>query len=402
MATPGGTDNLDVNVGDVSRYRRMETLLRERPQQFEFFQAVRLIERMFPNRAPVGRFVSPDKEVMRFNAHSAFPFPASQIQNILWDGATPILVVNFMGLTGPMGVLPLYYTELVLDRVRNKDYGIVQFFDLFNHRMISLFYQAWEKYRFTIAYERGERDKFSHHLMDLIGIGSLKMDNRLKVRDDSLLYYGGLLALRPRSAAALRRIIEDYFDVAVEIEQFTGSWFRLSAKDLCVFDRASTESEQLGGGAIVGDEIWHQQSGVRLHIGPMALDQYLDFLPSGSAYEPLKSLAKFAGRGELDFEVRLILKKDDVPPCELGAVSEEGPRLGWQADRRHVADRLGAALLHATDAGMVVKIPANPLELVHDLDAEAAEVCAVADPGQLEKLGRVDRPAREDDLTLRP
>jgi type VI secretion system protein ImpH len=300
-------------------------VLEKTPQQFEFFQAVRLIERLFPDRAPVGRFVSPDKEVMRFHAHSAFPFPSSQIQQILWDGEVPVLVVNFMGLTGPMGVLPLYYTEMILDRVRNRDFGIVEFFDIFNHRMISLFYQAWEKYRFTIAYERGERDKFSHHLMDLIGIGTPKLENRLHVADDSLLYYAGLLSMHVRSAAALQRIIEDYFEVPVAVEQFTGAWFRLSAKDLCVFDRASTESEQLGGGAVVGDEIWHQQSGVRLHLGPMPLEQYLDFLPSGTAYAPLQSLAKFAGRGELDFEVRLILKKDEVPVCELGGA----PRLGW-------------------------------------------------------------------------
>jgi type VI secretion system protein ImpH len=308
-----------------TRYALMEAKLRAAPQRFEFFQAVRLIERLLPDRAPVGRFVSPDKEVMRFTAHNAFPFPASQINQIIWDGDVPVLVVNFMGLTGPMGVLPLYYTELIIDRIRNKDHALERFFDMFNHRMISLFYQAWEKYRFTLAYERGERDKFSHHLMDLIGIGSSKLDNRLKVRDDSLLYYGGLLALRPRSAAALQRIIEDYFEVAVEIEQFTGAWYRLDAKDLCVFDKASTESEQLGGGAIVGDEIWHQQSGVRLHLGPMPLEQYLDFLPSGTAYAPLQSLAKFAGRGELDFEVRLILKQEEVPACELGGA----PRLGW-------------------------------------------------------------------------
>jgi len=320
MGTQSGTNDID-----VSPYIRMEAKLRANPCEFEFFQAVRLIERLLPDRAPVGRFVSPDKEVMRFNAHNAFPFPASQIQRLIWDGDVPVLVVNFMGLTGPMGVLPLYYTEMMLERIRNKDYGIIQFFDIFNHRMISLFYQAWEKYRFTLAYERGERDTFSHHLMDLIGIGSGDLQDRLRVRDDSLLFYGGLLALRPRSAVALQRIIEDYFEVPVEIEQFTGAWFRLAPKDLCVFDRASTESEQLGFGAVVGDEIWHQQSGVRLHLGPMGIEQYLDFLPTGSAYLPLQSLAKFAGRGELDFEVRLILKKDDVPPCELGAT----PRLGW-------------------------------------------------------------------------
>jgi type VI secretion system protein ImpH len=330
MATESRTDNPDVNQPNrdrqgADRYAKMEAKLRANPCEFEFFQAVRLIERLLPDRAPVGRFVSPDKEVVRFNAHSAFPFPASQIQSILWDGDVPVLVVNFMGLTGPMGVLPLYYTEMMLDRVRNKDFAIIQFFDIFNHRMISLFYQAWEKYRFTLAYERGERDKFSHHLMDLIGIGSTDLQNRLRINDDSLLYYGGLLALRPRSAAALQRMIEDYFEVPVEVEQFTGAWFRLTPRDLCVFDRASTESEQLGFGAVVGDEIWHQQSGVRLHIGPLRIDQYLDFLPSGTAYEPLQSLAKFAGRGELDFQVRLILKKDDVPPCELGGMQ----RLGW-------------------------------------------------------------------------
>ena len=77
-----------------------------------------------------------------------------------------------MGLTGPLGVLPHAYTELLLDRIRQKDTALRDFLDLFHHRIISLFYQAWEKYRFTIAYERGERDRFSHHLLDLIGLGT--------------------------------------------------------------------------------------------------------------------------------------------------------------------------------------------------------------------------------------
>ena len=77
-----------------------------------------------------------------------------------------------MGLFGPLGTLPLYYSEMIRERLRAKDTTMVAFFNIFNHRMISLFYQAWEKYRFTIAYERGERDRFSHHLLDLIGLGT--------------------------------------------------------------------------------------------------------------------------------------------------------------------------------------------------------------------------------------
>ena len=102
--------------------------------------------------------------------------------------------VNFMGLTGPEGVMPLYYTALLADRTRAGDLSAVDFFDLFNHRIISLFYLAWEKYRFSVAYEREGLDPFSHHLMDLIGMGTPGLQNRLPVLDDSLLYYSGLLA----------------------------------------------------------------------------------------------------------------------------------------------------------------------------------------------------------------
>jgi type VI secretion system protein ImpH len=336
MATPGGTGDTSLAL----RYGAIEALLRRVPYEFEFFQAVRLMERVFPNRAPVGRFVSPGREVVRFAAHASFPFPASQIQRIDWPsggaadkdlppGGAPRLVINFMGLAGPSGVLPLYYTELIVERIRQKDRAMLGFLDIFNHRMVSLFYQAWEKYRFTIAYERGERDRFSHHLMDLIGIGTKRLENRLAVRDDSLLFYAGMLSLHSRSAAVLERIMGDYFEVPVEVEQFVGAWQRLGESDLCRFDRGLSVSEQLGGGAIVGDEIWNQQSGVRIKLGPLGLSQYLDFLPSGTAYEPLRSLAKFASRDEIDFEIQLILKKEEVPGCELGLEDAVAPRLGW-------------------------------------------------------------------------
>jgi type VI secretion system protein ImpH len=331
MAAARGTGDSAVTPAGANRYSAIEAVLRKTPQEFQFFQAVRLLERLYPNRAPVGRFVSPSKEVVRFSAHASFPFPASQIQNIDWaDGsAAPCVMINFMGLTGPSGVLPLYYTELIVERLRQKDRSMLNFFDIFNHRMVSLFYQAWEKYRFAIAYERGERDRFSHHLMDLIGIGSKRLENRVAVRDDSLLFYAGLLSMHTRSAAALERILADYFEIPVEIEQFVGAWQGLRESDLCRFDRGLGVSEQLGGGAIVGDEIWSQQAGVRVKLGPLGLTQYLDFLPSGTAYDSVRSLAKFVSRGEIDFEIQLILKKEEVPACELGLEDSVAPRLGW-------------------------------------------------------------------------
>jgi type VI secretion system protein ImpH len=304
--------------------------LEHEPYCFDFFQAVRLLERLMPERQPVGLFVNPFREVVHFGAHSTVSFPPSQIHSLERSEHGPArMTVNFMGLTGPLGVLPQSYTELVITRGRAKDHAIRDFFDIFNHRIISLFFQAWQKYRFTVAYERGERDRFSHHLLDLIGLGTEGLQNRQTVADDSLIYYAGLLAQQPRSATALRQVLTDYFGVPVEIDQFTGGWFQLDKETQCCFDDHSNASEQLGLGAVVGDEIWDQQSSVRVKLGPLTLTQYLDFLPNGSAYRPLLGLLGFFAETEFAFEVQLILKREEVPPCELGAEEGAVPQLGW-------------------------------------------------------------------------
>jgi len=314
---------------DVRRFF-LGTELRDHPGRFDFFQAVRLLERMNPGAVPVGRFGPPEREAMRFAVNNSLAFPPSRIHAVDWppDGR-PKVTVNFMGLTGPMGVLPFAYTEFVRDRARAKDRTLADFFDLFNHRMISLFYQAWEKYRFFVAYERDQQDRFSKYVMSFVGLGTQGLENRQCVRDESFLFYCGLLALQPRSATALEQILSDYFKVPVEVEQFVGAWHAVSASDQCCFEAGNEYSEQLGVGAITGDEIWDLQSRARLKLGPLTIEQYLDFLPTGRAFEPLKSLLRFFSGNELEFEIQLILKREEVPACELGKGKQTISLLGW-------------------------------------------------------------------------
>ncbi|MCS7024009.1 MAG: type VI secretion system baseplate subunit TssG [Bryobacteraceae bacterium] len=305
--------------------------IQSEPWTFSFFQLVRLLQRMLGRRELVGRFHPPSREVARFGAHASLAFPASEIQELVWEeGDRPVQIrVNFMGLYGPLGALPLYYTEYILQRLRAKDTALAAFLDIFNHRIISLFYRAWEKYRFYVCYERGERDRMSQYLMDLIGIGTRGLSGRLEVRDEALLYYTGLLSLLPRSALALEQLLSDFFDVPVQVEQFYGAWFPLERKSQCQFLRGDSYSEQLGVGVIVGDEVYDPQSGVRIRLGPLTLAQYLEFLPNGSAFRPLKALTQFFSNGELAFQAQLVLRREEVPPCELGAGGEAGPQLGW-------------------------------------------------------------------------
>jgi type VI secretion system protein ImpH len=324
MATPGRTESPGVDRAEVA------DLLEREPFRFDFFQAVRLLERLAPERKPVGRFVKPSTESARFSAHPALPFPASEIQDIERPEGGPAKVsVNFMGLNGPLGVLPLAYSELIVDRVRQKDTAARDFLDLFNHRIISLFYQAWEKHRFAVAYERGELDRFSRHLLDLIGAGTEGLQDRQAVDDQSLMYYSGLLGLNTRSAAALEQILADYFGVQIEVQQFVGAWHSMDDANRCRVGEESGPSEQLGWGAVVGDEIWDQQSRIRLRLGPLTFAEYRDFLPQGESWRELRAITRFFTRDEFDVEVQFVLKREEVPPCELGNDDAGAPRLGW-------------------------------------------------------------------------
>jgi len=324
VATESGTIRSDLAASEVCEKLRRE------PFAFDFFQAVRLLERLYPERTSVGRFAHPETEVARFAAHPSLAFPASQIQAMTWPEEKPVqMTVNFMGLTGPQGVLPNPYTTLIIERLRANDSASRDFLDIFNHRIISLFYRAWRKYRFDVACEEGERDLFSRHLLSLLGLGTDGLRDRQAVPDDTLVYYSGLLAQRPRSAQALKQILGDYFDVPVEIEQFAGGWYRLDRETQCNLAEGNSASEELGFGAVVGDEVWNQQSKVRIVLGPLTLERYVDFLPDGQAWEPLGSWVRFFSNDEWDFEVKLILERGQVPACTLGAKGASGPQLGW-------------------------------------------------------------------------
>jgi type VI secretion system protein ImpH len=324
MASESGTVDLDVADSVVSAKLRLE------PYRFEFFQAVRLLERFFPEGTPVGQYAHPGNEVAHFGAHASLAFPASQIQAMDWPGhGPPRMTVNFMGLTGPEGVLPNPYTTLIIERLRSSDTSSRDFFDIFNHRIISLFYRAWRKYRFDVAYEHGERNRFARQLLSLVGMGTDGLQNRQAIPDDALVYYAGLLTQQPRSAANLRQILMDYFDVPVEVEQLSGGWYRLDPETQCCFSEEATDSERLGSGAVVGDEVWNQQSRVRIVLGPLSLEEYRSFLPDGPHWEPLRAWVRFFSNEEFDFEVKLILRREEVPVCELGMGGGSGPRLGW-------------------------------------------------------------------------
>jgi type VI secretion system protein ImpH len=309
----------------------LEEYLRAHPAEFSFFQAIRLLQRMIDPHRPIGTFHNPAREPVRLAAHASLSFPPSEIQRLEDRAEGPAkMTVNFFGLHGPSGTLPTRYTEVMLERLYARDPTMRDFLDLFNHRMISLLYRAWEKYRFPVKYERNiADDPFTGYMLDLIGLGTKGLQNRQAVPDQVLIGYGGLLAQNPRSALAFRQMLSDYFEIPVEVVPFAGTWRPLDADSRTCLNEGRSRSEQLGIGIVLGDEIWDQQSVVRVRLGPMNFETYRSFLPDGGAFEPLKALCRFFCGDDLDVEVQLILDRRAAPPCTLGVDDAPQPRLGW-------------------------------------------------------------------------
>ncbi len=330
------------------------------PWRFEFPQAMRILLRNSAHGdtplAETRRYDSANEPV-RIGVHQSLGFPASDIQSLdpLPDSARPDqkakMLVNFMGLTGSSGVLPLWYTEFLLDNTR-KDPATAEFFDIFNHRMAMLFYFGWEKYRFPVVQERRpDHDFFRQMLLSLAGMGTEYLQRRHVISDEIFAKYAGLLAIQPRSASALETILSDDLKVPVEVCQFAGNWYQLDGESICRMGNRETESEQLGVGVVVSEEYWSQEFMVRLRIGPLDLSDYTDFVGRGSALGRVAEICRFFSRDEMVFEVQLVLKKDQVPGTRLlsepHADEENGDkdgngemysRLGWTTWARSVAE----------------------------------------------------------------
>jgi len=314
---------------DGRRHPSLRDLLFSEPQSFSFFQAVRLLRLMAGREADMSAAV-------RFRTLLSLDFPASEIHDLTPPNeeetpCPPEMMVAFMGLTGPLGVLPRHYTEKLIERSRrHRDDTAHEFLDLFNHRLITLFYEAWEKYHFVVAYERGDRETFTRYILDLVGLGTRGLQNRLRdgsrgVQDESLVYYGGLIAQRPHSAAALAAILRDYFGVEVQIEQCRGRWRTIPAADR---SRLGQVKCALGDGVVLGERVWDRQSSLRVKLGPLSWSQFEQLLPDGAGFLALARFTRFFVGPSLDCDVQLVLNKDDVPACRVGS-GADGSRLGW-------------------------------------------------------------------------
>lgn len=360
------------------------------PHQFDFFQAVRLaqnaayLDAVAEGREPpceVGSTAANAEADPPVTFHCAvtlgFPGAAITRAQILpeahgkWDearseaavaaeGETATRVprmdldVTCFGLVGPTGSLPLFYTTLVIDRIRRfRDHSLQAFLDVFNQRAISLLYRAWAKYRQPVQQERTilrgvgtewddvaarPRDAITAAVACLVGLGGRGLGGTMAIDDAVVFRYAGHYSHFPRCAESLELLLTDLYGVPVQVHQFIGRWLDLEKPDqtrLGTREHPDGWNTQLGSMAIAGSRVWSVQSVLEITAGPLSLEQFRRRLPGTRELAKLGDLARLYINLNYDIRVRPILAAADVPMTRLGGAMVEadgspaGSRLGW-------------------------------------------------------------------------
>lgn len=309
------------------------------PYRFEFHQAIKLLEYLYPKAAPFGETINPLQEVVTVKSRVYLESMASDIYSLekipLTLDSPPILNVNFMGIAGIQGPLPFPYTEMLIQRIRNGDTSLKDFLDIFNHRLTSILHRIRKQYMISLNSVVPEKTEIAVGLKAIIGIGQPALENRLRVPDRSLLDYAGLYWSHPRSAKGLEAILKSYFNIPLSVECCVGQWHALAENQVTRIGLTG-QWQRLGQGAALGIRVWDQMNHFRLHLGPLDVEKLDVFLPSGKGFERLKSLTELYVGPSMSFSVHYVAKN---PPS---TVLKDKAYLGWRS-------WLGSSLLSGDD-----------------------------------------------------
>lgn len=303
----------------------------ERAGAAEFFQVVRLLERAAPHAARVGHLGPASREVVRFRPDPSLAFPATDIAELSLveapGGARFRLTTTFLGLYGSTSPLPSYYAEDLLAEDAEHE-RLRAFLDLFHHRLISLLYRCWSKYRHGVQFEYGEADRITPRLFALVGLATQALrDATALPSPERLLHFGGLLGRQPRSAVLLENLLTEYFDgLPVEIEQCVGRWTEIPERQQC---RLGRQGCRLGSDATIGRRVFARAIDFRIWLGPLDDERLQDFLPGREPRRVLEQLAAVYANQGFGFDIGLRVK--DPSPAVLGGDGPRPTRLGWNS-----------------------------------------------------------------------
>lgn len=342
MATRGGTG--------ADHLTHLERLTKN-PEKHHIFHAFRVLEAAYPDSPRIGEARRPREDKVRFGQEAELSFPPSTIASFTppKEDEPGQLTNRFFGLFGPQGPLPLHLTEFARARLRHhRDNTFIAFANMVTHRVMTLFYKAWRTGQPAPSFDRGQKDGVERKIAAIAGYHGDHLRNNDALPDLAKRHFAGILAQGPKNAEGLVSIVSAFFGAPVKVEQFVGCWLDLEPTDCWELGKPA----RLGQTTSIGNRVWTRGAKFRLRMGPLSYAEYERLLPGGGSLERLRAIVRNYVGDALDWDVNLVLKKEDVPKAVLGQTVRLG-QTGWIGENKNQQDAADLFLEPNAYAGTV-------------------------------------------------
>ncbi|AIY41493.1 Uncharacterized protein ImpH/VasB [Collimonas arenae] len=328
----------------------MRELLGRAPRM-NFFQFCQLLELHAPQQALLGSQDTPESEAVRFRPLPKVGFPGTEMAAVEFDDdrpqAPPSVRTTFLGLYGVNAAMPHHFIEdIVLRREGSEE--VAAFLDMFNHRIATLFYRSWRKYRYPVGFRPGGEDEMSGYLLCLAGFGIGNAARKQGLSPARLLALLGLLTQRTRTADGLAGVISQILPGAdVTVKEFHPIWVRL--EHLQVLGTKTVDGVKprgLGDGHVIGRGVMDRTQTVQVTIRPADAGQSNDILPGAILHQDLMNLLRVYLGYKVDAELRMEVSAMTAPQLTLGkapdadGIPQARPRLAWTTLLKPASDRI--------------------------------------------------------------
>lgn len=335
-----------------------------RAPQMNFMQLCRLLELRVPWRAGFAVLDTPEHERVRFRPWPRVGFPAGEIASVEFNDerrdAPPTVRTTFMGLYGVDAAMPPHMIDEIMLREEGHE-AVEAFLDQFNHRIITLLYRTWKKYRYPESFRPGGNDAHSHNLLSLAGLGWGDKPQRAGLPSSRMLALLGLLVQKTRTPEGLTGVIALAVPgVEVRVNEF---WPILAQntrhQPLTSITGGAIDANGrrgLGGGYVLGRRIACRSRAVCATLLPANAQQARDLLPGACLHGELLALVQLYVGTKVDVHLQMEVSSRLVPKPTIGQAGlSAAPRLGWTtvlpADiERTICIRLGVCEASPTPA----------------------------------------------------
>lgn len=295
-------------------------------EDMNFFRMLALLER---DGQRFGRSGGSDREPARLGQSARLGFATSDIAGFTHaphEGGKPKVAVNVLGLLGPEGPMPLHMTRWIMERMSNRwfagdsatalaDTSFLDMVNMLQHRMLAFYWRAWADARPEIHLAHDDGGRVTAMLRSFAGLGlpgTLTGDTRL---DGAKLRHATSLFQQTHGLERLTSFVSTVLGMPVRLHEFVGIWMDIPEH---LQSRLGGNFASLGTEVVLGARCFDRLSRAELRVGPLSLAEFTTFLEDELRWDQMCHAINFASGKEMDYDLRLILRAEDVPPAQIG------------------------------------------------------------------------------------